>query len=551
MSLLCCPLHVDATEQVGEALERARVAATRGARLIEWRCDALAEEPHEAALAAIRTLVGSSPLPSIVTIRPTWEGGLYGGSETDRISLIEAIGVGDAPPRYIDIELDAYRTSRNRRQKVNLSVDHEGQVRDVGARLILSSHDFRERPNDLLQRVAAMASEPACATMKLAWQARSLRDNLEAFDLLAERAKPMVALCMGEFGLLSRVLAPKFGGLFTFAALERGAESAPGQPTLEEMRSLYRFDRIGKATRVYGVIGWPVAHSRSPAFHNAAFDHLGFDGVYLPLPVPPEWEHFKATIGSFLDHRGLDFRGASVTIPHKEHCVRLVRERGGRVSALSGALGAANTLAVDDDGIACCANTDAPAAVSSLLSAFPGRADLTGLRVAVVGAGGVARAVAGAVALAGGSAVIVNRSAERAERLAEELNVGLAAVTAASLDRCEAMPIVAARGRVVVGRADSLGCGCYHAFVNCTPVGMAGGPDADGNPLEQLAGAHVPLGEAVVFDTVYAPERTPLLAEARNAGARCVTGRTMFDDQASRQSERWTGVRPAVGARAT
>lgn len=542
MSFLCCPLHVDATEQVGDALDRARAAAAKGAKLIEWRCDSIAEEPHAQALAAIRQLVGGSPLPCIVTIRPTWEGGLYGGSETDRIALIEAIGTGEPSPRYIDIELDAYRTSRNRRQKVNLAVDHDAQVREVGARLILSTHDFRERPNDLLQRVAAMASEPACATMKVAWNARSLRDNLEAFDLLRERAKPMVALCMGEYGLLSRVLAPKFGAFFTFAALERGSESAPGQPTLEEMRTLYRFDRIGASTRVYGVIGWPVGHSRSPAFHNAAFEHVGFDGVYLPLPVPDAWEHFKATVGALLDHRGLDFRGASVTIPHKEQCVRLVRERGGRCSGLSDALGAANTIAVDDDGTVCCANTDAPAIVASLLSAFPERKDLTGARVAILGAGGVARAAAGAVALAGGSAVIVNRTAERAERLAEELNVGIGRVTAASLDRSESFRLAPTRGRIVVGRADSLGCGCYHAFINCTPVGMQGGPAPDGNPIETLAGGHVALGEAVTFDTVYAPEWTPLLSEARNAGGRCVTGRRMFEEQARRQSERWTGT---------
>lgn len=541
-SLICCPLHVDATEQVGDALERAGAAAAKGARLIEWRCDSLAEEPHDAALGAIRELVRGSPLPCIVTIRPTWEGGLYGGSETDRISLIEAIGTGDTTPRYIDIELDAYRTSRNRRQKVNLAIDHEGQVREVSAKLILSSHDFRERPSDLLQRVAAMASEPACSAMKLAWTARSLRDNLEAFELLRERAKPMVALCMGEFGLMSRVLAPKFGGLFTFAALERGAESAPGQPTLDEMRSLYRFDRIGKRTQVYGVIGWPVGHSRSPAFHNAAFDHVGFDGVYLPLPIPDAWEHFKATVGALIDHRGLDFRGASVTIPHKEHCLRFVRERGGRISGLSEALGATNTLTVEDDGGLACANTDAPAVVTSLLAAFPGRADLVGLRVAIVGAGGVARAAAGAVALAGGMAVVVNRTLDKAERLASEVNDGIARFDPKGLDACEGFAIAPTRGRVVVGRRDSLGCGCYHAFVNCTPIGMAGGPAPDGNPLEMLAGSHVPLGEAVVFDTVYAPEWTPLLSEAKNEGARCITGRSMFEEQARRQSERWTGT---------
>lgn len=561
MSLLCCPIHVDAAEEVGEALERASAAVAEGAKLIEWRCDSLAEEDHATALSAIRRLVAESPVACIVTIRPTWEGGLYGGSETDRISLIEAIGctsfdaeggldadggsepaAGVPAPRYIDIELDAYRTSRNRRQKVNLAVRHEAQVRDVSSSLILSSHDFRERPADLLQRVSAMAIEPACAVMKIVWMARSLRDNLEAFDLLAERAKPMVALCMGEFGLMSRVLAPKFGGLFTFAAFRRGAESAPGQPTLTELRSLYRFDAIGRSTRVYGVIGWPVGHSKSPAFHNAAFARAGHDGVHLPMPVPPEWEHFKATVGAMLDHPRLDFRGASVTIPHKAHCVRLVRERDGHVSALSELLGAANTLVVEDGGRLVCANTDAPALAASLLAAFPGRSSLDGLRVAVLGAGGVARAAAGAIALAGGTAVIVHRDDAKGAALADELNGRVAGFDRAALDAAEAMPIAGGVGRVVSGRRDALGCGCYHAFVNCTPLGMVGGPGPDENPLESLAGAHVAVADAVVMDTVYAPEWTPLLLEARDQGARCVTGAAMFVEQARRQFERWTGL---------
>jgi 3-dehydroquinate dehydratase / shikimate dehydrogenase len=542
MTHLCCPLHVDAPEQVGEAIEKARLAAEKGASLIEWRCDLLGEEEHTVALVAIRSLIAESPLPSIVTIRPTWEGGLYGGSETDRVSLIEAIGTDASAPAYLDLELDAYRTSRNRRQKINLAVDHEDQVRSVTPRLILSSHDFRERPSDLMQRVAAMAAEPACAVMKIAWQARSLRDNLEAFELLSERAKPMSALCMGEFGLLSRVLAPKFGAHCTFAALERGAESAPGQPTLDELRDLYRFAAITPATRVYGVLGWPVAHSRSPAYHNRRFAEAHFNGVYLPLPVPPEWEHWKATVGSLVDDPRLDFRGASVTLPHKEHCVRLVRERGGRVSGLAAALGAANTLVVGADRSLACANTDAPAVVACLRGAFDGRETLEGLRVAVVGAGGVARAAAGAIALAGGTVVIINRSVEKAEALAEELNASLGAIAADALDPCESFALAQRPGRIVVGRADSLGCGCYHAFVQCTPVGMAGGPAPDRNPLEDLAGAHVPLGEAVVFDTVYAPEWTPLLAEARSAGARCISGLAMFDEQARRQSERWLGA---------
>lgn len=554
MCLICCPLHVDSVDAIADGIDRARAAVAEGARLIEWRVDLLAEEAHAIALRSIEHLVRECPAACIVTIRPSWEGGLYGGSETDRISLLEALGTGTHAPTYVDIELDAYRTSRNRRQKVNLAVEHERQSREGMPRLILSTHDFRGRPADLTQRAAAMAGEPACAVMKLAWHARSIRDNLEAFDLVAERVKPTVALCMGEFGLLSRVLAPKFGAAFTFAALARGAESAPGQPTIRELRSRYRFDRIGRETKVFGVVGWPVAHSLSPAVHNAGFDAAGFDGVYLPLPVPAEWEHFKASVGSMIDHRRLTFRGASVTIPHKEHLVRFVRERGGHVGALASALGAANTLTVDEEGQVACSNTDAPAAVDVLAHALGEKGDalrsLEGVRVAILGAGGVARAVAGGVALAGGDAVVFARRPEQARRLADEVGRAVASLDPAALEASERSAAVSSVGKVVAGAAASLGCGCFHAFVNCTPVGMAGGSDPDGDPIDSISEGFadgIGYGGVVAFDTVYVPERTPWLQVAADRGARCVTGTAMFLRQAERQFRRWTGSLPATG----
>src|SRR5690606_36849201 len=133
--------------------------------------------------AIVQRLVAESPLPSIVTCRAAFEGGQYTGGEDERVSLYEAICTGEHPPRYIDVELATYRRSANVRQKVDLAVQHPGQVREVRARLILSSHDFDDRPADLLRRIASMVDEPACAVAKFAWRARSLRDNLEAFEL--------------------------------------------------------------------------------------------------------------------------------------------------------------------------------------------------------------------------------------------------------------------------------------------------------------------------------------------------------------------------------
>ena len=297
-------------ESVVQAHARAAVAGERGADLVEYRLDTFVE-PDQVA-----TLVGGSPLPCIVTCRPTWEGGEYDGNEQERISLLEYAclpaaassprdraadgpasttrGVSGAPA-YVDVELAAYQSSANLRQKVGLMVSHDDQLRrDVGTGLILSAHDFTTRPADLDRRIMAMAEAPACRVIKVAWWARSLRDNLEAFEILGRRLKPTIALCMGEFGLPSRVLARKFGALLTFASLDGSQATAPGQPTVDELKNLYRWDRLGPETAVYGVIGYPVGHSLSPAIHNAGFDAAGYDGVYLPMPIPPEYEHFKA-----------------------------------------------------------------------------------------------------------------------------------------------------------------------------------------------------------------------------------------------------------------
>jgi 3-dehydroquinate dehydratase/shikimate dehydrogenase len=231
-----------------------------------------------------------------------------------------------------------------------------------------------------------------------------------------------------------------------------------------------------------------------------------------------------------LEHPRLDFRGASVTIPHKENLLRFVVEAGGEVEPLAAALGAANTLAVRDDGRLACLNTDAPAAVECLARAL-GRApddalSLGGVRVAVVGVGGAGRAVAGGAAFAGADVVVFNRDHAKAELVAKELG--------------ESARAAGATGRILAGKNDALGCGCFEAMVNCTPLGMKDGPGPDENPFESIAGGEVTFPEGtVVLDTVYTPEWTPLLKEARERHARCVSGLAMFEAQAIRQARAW------------
>lgn len=529
MTLIAVPISVSGAGDVADALHRAQNAATLGARLIEWRIDALAGREDGHAIAA--RLVRESPTPCIVTCRAESEGGTAATNEVDRQHLIQAVLSSADQPCYVDVELAAFQQDqRGWREALAAIQPHEDDGPQM-ASLIFSAHDFRGRPRDLIQTIETMTNEPLCKVMKLAWRARSVRDNLEAFDLLTERRKPTIAVCMGEppeIGLMSRVLAPKFGGLLTFATDSPENETAPGQPTIEELRGLYRFDSIGKQTKVYGVIGWPVGHSASPALHNAGFETLGHDGVYLPLPVPTEYEHFKATVGSLIDHPRLDFRGASVTLPHKEHLVQFVRERGGRMDALSETIGAANTLIVGSAGGLECRNTDAPAIVRALCDGLAcDESALAAKRVAVLGAGGVARAAVAAVSQAGAKVVMFNRTREKAEGLAADFH-GSKNATGGLV-------------HVVAGKDDALDCGCFDIIINCTSMGMTGGPAPDDSPLAVLASDTKVLDETVtVFETVYTPRETPLVKEAREAGATVIHGDAMFIRQAAMQFEAWT-----------
>ncbi len=531
VTLLCVSIFVDAPADVPLAIERAARAVADGARMVEWRLDALAEDPD--GLVAIQRLLAESPAPCIATIRAEEEGGTWCGDEQTRISILEAIGTGDHPPAYIDLELGAWNRSANLRQKVRLAIDHAAQVRDISTRLILSSHDFGGRPANLISRIADMAATDACAVGKVAYMARSLRDSLEMFDLVAERVKPMIGLCMGEYGLPTRILAPKFGGFLTFAATDDGAATAPGQPTVRDLAETYRFHEIGPRTRVYGVVGHPVAHSLGPRVHNRGFAAANIDAVYIPMPVAPGWESFKATIGECIDHRRLDFGGCSVTLPHKEHLLRLGRELGAEIDPLAERIGAANTLVVarDDDGAVAglrILNTDATAAVESLAAGLdPDRSvgeAVRGRRVAVIGAGGVARAVAAGLLAHEAEVVVFNRTRTRSENVVRDLRE---------------------HGAISVGRTmDELACGCFHAFVNATPVGMAGGEAAD----ESVLPDDLRLDDSVVvMDTVYTPRMTPMLAIARDRGARIVDGTAMFVAQAEAQFAAWTGQPPAPG----
>ena len=266
-------------------------------------------------------------------------------------------------------------------------------------------------------------------------------------------------------------------------------------------------DRISGRTRVAGVIGWPVDHSRSPAIHNAAYDELGVDMVYVAFPVQPG---FAAEATEAV--RRLDIRGLSVTMPHKHAIIGSLDS----LTETARTLGAVNCI-TNDAGRLIGDNTDGAGFLAGFRHDTGG--DVVGRRVVVVGAGGAARAIVHACAQAGADSVgVLNRSADRA-RLAAEL---------------------AGADGYVATASDLAGA---DIVVNATPLGMAGTESSEETPVEvgQLS------TDTIVVDIVYEPEQTPLLAQARARGLTTTGGLPMLAGQASVQIERWAGASPPLG----
>ncbi|MEM1012019.1 MAG: type I 3-dehydroquinate dehydratase [Planctomycetota bacterium] len=508
MTRLCVPIYVRSVDQ---ARRDAFVAVERGAEMVELRLDALADDTlldaESADFAAIVELANrliESNVKIILTMRPRNEGGKSDLDDETRFDVLAGLAV--RAPAWVDLEW------RPMSRAGGWPMNFLELAAVTPVRTITSAHDFETRPNDLMQVFAEISQSRADAA-KVAWRARSVRDNIEAFELLREAAKPSVVICMGEAGLPSRVLSKKFNAFLTFASLADEDQTADGQVPVDVLKGRFRWDAIKRSTKVYGVVGHPVAHSRSPHVHNAQFDAIDHDGVYLPLLVEPGYESFKAFMETWLRFEPLDLAGLSITLPHKENALRYAKEIGGSVDATAERVGSVNTFTVhrnDGEATVSAANTDLDAMVQTVRDGL-GR-EVAGLSVGVLGAGGTGRTATAAFTALGCDVTIYNRTAARAEALADEF-----AATAARL-------------------AD-VGKGVHDVWINTTSLGMA--PDTAESPLGDIR--PVMTDRTLVFDTIYTPAETTFLRNAREAGARTVNGIPMFLHQAAAQSKLWTG----------
>ncbi|MDR3792624.1 MAG: shikimate dehydrogenase [Terracidiphilus sp.] len=491
LSKLCVAIQAATATEMWERAE----AAARDTGFLEFRLDSLSKPA--AALAGLRDLLARHrDLVAIGTCRRQANGGNFTGSLQAELDLLISAAVAGC--RIVDLEVESAEEAKPaqlEKFRANLSA--------AGAALLVSFHDFTRTKNLRTEADRIQAFHPDF--VKVVSTAKALADNLEVLHLIQERSSStrIVGIAMGEEGIVSRVLGPRAGASFTFAAPDLGEGTAPGQVNARTLRDLYRIEQLDQATRIFGVAGNPIGHSLSPLMHNTAFRKEGVNAIMLPLRVKSAGD-LLALI------RQLPLAGCAVTMPLKQE----VLPHLANMDPLTQRIGACNTLRTGADGKLYGFNTD----VAGVVRPLERRIQLKGARIAVLGAGGAARAAVFGLVEQGAEVFIVNRTHETAQVLARQAKAK-------------------ALKRELMKKQH------FDAIVNTTPCGMKG-------VKEQLPLEENELNASLVFDMVYNPLETPLLRLAASRGIAIVSGTEMFVQQGARQFEIWTG-KPAPIAEMT
>jgi len=501
MTLLAASISAKDQDSFLQQLKRAQ---TQGAEAIEVRVDALDGADAETVVSLIHA-VKKAKLPVIVTCRDVSEGGIRPIEFSHRLSLYKKAIESEAD--YIDIE---YRTFKH--PDVHSVI--KAALESSSTKLILSAHNFDGPFEELDVLYESILNIFPQAIPKIVFKAQHLTDCFAAFELLQNAESPLIAFCMGEAGKISRVLAKKLGAEISYASLDSESATAPGQLTVEQMKTLYRWDEIDRETEIFGVIGNPVGHSLSPLLFNSCFDKDGVNAVYLPFLVEGESVEFALLMDLLRKNSKIGFGGFSVTIPHKTSALEYAKQQGEYIEPLAVAIGSVNTLKIGFNGLISAYNTDYAGAMEALMHVIgEDRHRLHKTSIAVIGAGGVARAVIAGLMDAGAKVTIYNRTLHRAQALAREF-------------KCRAEKLEA------IAHTDA------EILINCTSIGMS--PQAEACPVPE----GVIREGMTVFDTIYNPLETVLLQRAKAAGARTVSGADMFVRQAMAQYKIFIGREP-------
>jgi len=466
-----------------ELIEKA-TAVLKETTFLEFRLDYLAKPA--AALPQLKDFLAANGAATVIaTCRCKDNGGKFSGSNTAALDiLMKAAAAGF---QIVDIELE----SIEKLPKTTMT-----HLREAGAAVIISYHDFHATKDldGIYKRIEPFGPD----FIKVVPTAKSLTDNLTLMRFLErmedQSNSSIVGICMGEAGIISRVLGLRAGSAFTFASASVGEETASGQIAARTLIETYRIDQVDAATKVYGVAGNPIRSSLSPLMMNTAFRRETVNAVYLALQTSKADDVFKLA-------KEVPIQGLSVTMPLKEDIMPLLE----RSDPLSVKIGAVNTVLRAQDGKFYGFNTD----VAGIVGPLERRLSLRDAKVLVLGAGGAARAAVFGCRDKGAEVWILNRTPETAQKLARQAG--------AKTIKREA---VAKMG--------------FDVIINATPIGMTGQKGA------ALLGPE-DLTARIVFDLVYNPIETPLLKMARQKGLTAISGVEMFVQQGARQFEIWTG----------
>ena len=506
--MICVPITAKTNKEALQEIKR----SCHLADFIELRMDLIVDGNLSDLIGTIRSAAGSVKI--IVTCRKEEEA--YSAkelpnakhvsecSEAEKMYLLKkAI---DLKADFVDIELTEGKAAI-------------GELRDYCIKLggltglIVSYHDIKKTPSVAkLQEIYHKSVENGAAVVKIVTFAKRAEDNLKVLSMIPyaqRRSQKIIAMCMGEKGRISRVAAPFLGAYLSFAALDSDAQSAPGQLTVRDMQqinNLIQGQRQNKSAAIFSsgqdlqdcvLLGNPVAQSLSPLMHNAALNEMGIDGRYSAFCV----SNLESALCGV---KGMNIRGASVTIPYKVSVMEYLDEIDD--DALN--IGAVNTI-VNNNGRLTGYNTDWLGLIRTLNQLMR----VKDRKFVILGAGGTARAAVYGIIKEGGLPIIVNRTIAKGKALSNKFNCPFYSLA-----------------DLVALKADCL--------INTTPVGMY--PNTD----QTLVEATMLNGFKYVIDVIYNPLKTRLLRDAEAQGCRTISGLDMFVHQGAEQLKLWTGIEP-------
>jgi 3-dehydroquinate dehydratase/shikimate dehydrogenase len=486
---ICVSVAAETADEMIERIKRAEKLAD----IIEVRFDCLSKQEFDVndmskAASAWTRILDSTSRPLISTFRPKFQGGCR------------------------DLTTEERRNFWNSGFETDLCDVEEDFVQDTFYWMffnrICSFHYLSAVRADVSSDFDRLSATGA-KTIKIAAPVDDVVESIPIWKLL-KRAKAagkgMIPIAMGEAGKWTRILGLAHDAFLTYTSLERGSETATGQLTIDEALNVYRVKQLDLQTKVYGVVGQPVSESLSPYIHNAAFVVANINAVFVPLQVKDIGAFFRRMVLPATREVELNFAGFAVTMPHKQSVMKYLDQ----IDSVGEKIGAVNTIATDNDKLFGY-NTDVYGFVTPLKSKL---GELNGMRAAVLGAGGAARACVTSLKQEGADVTVFARDEVRARAFSSEFALNWNTLSNLKFEISH-----------------------FDLVVNATPLGMMGEFEA-----------HSPLtsgdlkGVKLVFDLVTSPNDTPLMREAKQAGVATISGVEMLIEQAIKQFEIWTGL---------